>query len=131
MQTDRQLALLKISIDLLKISIEAGILLCGNGFHAMIVALTRRLGAHQDHCAPKLDAIIAIIIPGRADQDFLGRGVPPVHFQNAAVRARKSARSIPFEKNARAALEIFLVKHALMERAVPPSSIQRLKALSA
>jgi hypothetical protein len=34
-QTDRQLALLKISI-------EAGILLCGNGFHAMMVARTRR-----------------------------------------------------------------------------------------
>jgi hypothetical protein len=33
--TDRQLALLKISI-------EAGILLCGNGFHAMMVARTRR-----------------------------------------------------------------------------------------
>jgi hypothetical protein len=32
---DRQLALLKISI-------EAGILLCGNGFHAMMVARTRR-----------------------------------------------------------------------------------------
>ena len=90
----------------------------------------KRLGAHQDQIDPKLDAINAIFVPGRAHQDFLGRGVPPIHFQNAAVRARKSARSIPFEKHACATLEVFLVKHALMERAVPPSSIQSLKPLS-
>ena len=54
--------------------------------------------------------------------------VPAVELQQPRVRPREGSGAVALEEDARAALEVLFVEHALVEGAVPPPPIERLHA---